>query len=154
MNPVMNPSMNPGGSSVMNFSQQITSTFQTQNPSVFSPQAVPQYVNMGKSDTPPSWASSLIEDVKTIKSVIPKINSIEETVKSIKSRIDQLETRVSGIETKIYDVENSTTFINTEFETHKADLTNANKRIKDLEKQCKTTESYLNLNMKSLEMKS
>ena len=143
MNPVMNPSKNPGASPVMKFSQQIPSTFQTQNPNVFSPQAVPHYVNMGQSDTPPSWASSLIEDVKTIKAVIPKINSIEETVKSIKSRIDQLETRVSGIETKTDDVEKASTFINNEFETHKADLTNANKKIKELEKQCKSAESYL-----------
>ena len=143
INPMMNPSMNHGASPVMNFSQQIPSTFQTRNPSLFSPQAVPQYVNMDQSYTPPTLAPILIEDVKTIKPVIPKINSIEETVKSIKSRIDQLETRVSGIETKIDDVEKSTTFINKEFETHKADLTNFNKRIKDIEKQCKTTESYL-----------
>ena len=133
------------GAPIMIFSQQIPFGFQPQPQTpnnVFVGQSPPQ-TNPATVNAPPPWAAELIEDVKTIKSVIPKIDHIDETVRNITLQITQMKTRVSGLETKINDIETACNFISNETDTNKSELHATKTRIKELDKTCKTLENAL-----------
>ena len=59
---------------------------------------------------PPDWAAQLINDVKSIKSQVSKIEQVQQTVNQICGRIKDLETNVNSIDTRLSTVENSCSF--------------------------------------------
>ncbi|KAH3840223.1 hypothetical protein DPMN_113670 [Dreissena polymorpha] len=58
---------------------------------------------------PPPWAAGLIDDIKSIKQQVSKIDKIEESVNKITLKLEQLEIQVRTMET-------SFNFTNEQFE--------------------------------------
>lgn len=96
-----------------------------QTPSVFQ-----------NSSIPPNWAVSLIEDVKSIKSALPKIDQIEQSVNSIKLQITVMETKVSTLEAKCNDIEKSVSFITDEYDSQKNEIKKSKKDLEKLNNLC------------------
>lgn len=105
---------------------------QPQTPNVFAQPPKPDSLN-----TPPIWAASQFDDVKSIKLAIPKIEKIEQTVNNIKEKLSAVESRVNSLETKMTEVEIACSFMSSEHDTQKNDLKQAREQIKGLEKNCK-----------------
>ena len=134
------PSMPAFGSGFMQ-SQPFNSTqFQTQNPAQ----------NSGPSTCPPPWATQIMEDLKSIKISVSKIESIEKTVNHISSKVETLESKMKTMETKVQECEKSSTFINGEFEKTKEKLKSASDDVKRLNTKCKDFETVV----KTLETKN
>ena len=57
------------------------------------------------TNQPPEWASALINDVKTIKSKVSKIQNIKASINSKYGKIKQLETNVESIDKRVETVE-------------------------------------------------
>ena len=73
-------------------------------------QYTPQYMTIGSAQLqpqppstqiPPQWAK--MDDVKSIKGGVSKIDSIEKTVNSICSKLSDLETKVKDMDTRIIE---------------------------------------------------
>ena len=89
---------------------------------------------------PPPWATEIIEDIKSIKLSVSKIDNIEKLVNKINSKVGNLETKVKTMDVTVNDIEKSNQFINTEFEETKQKLKNANTDLKKLNSKCKEFE--------------
>lgn len=136
---VMNPSP------VLNFAQQIPYGFQAQpqTPNVFSTPINTQTQQPNLPSNPPAWAAGLIEDVKTIKSALPKLDQIEQTVNKIKTKLSAIETRVTHLETKVTDIETSCNFISNQHDQQNKEMKLAKGKIEDLNKSCQNLEKSL-----------
>ena len=94
--------------------------------------------------TPPPWAIEMIEDIKSLKISMTKIDKIERTVDKINSKVDNLETNVKNIEARVASVEQSASFMNDQYESTKQKLQSTDSDIKKIDKQCKEMESAIN----------
>lgn len=139
--------MNRSTSPVMNFSSAMPFALQPQTPSVlqtptmYQPTFGTQQSTPVQANAPPIWATGLIEDVRSLKAVIPKIDKIEDSVNNIKSKMTTIKTRVSSLETKFTEIEASCNFISKEYDSQKAELHQAKEHIKSLETDCRKLEA-------------
>ena len=88
------------------------------------------------STQPPDWATQLINDVRTIKTQVSKIEEVQQTVNQICVRIKDLETNVTSIDTRLSTVENSCSFIGNKYDDHKKELDEAKSKLKNLQSTC------------------
>ena len=88
------------------------------------------------STQPPDWATQLINDVRTIKTQVSKIEEVQQTVNQICVRIKDLETNVTSIDTRLSTVENSCSFIGNQYDDHKKELDKAKSKLKNLQSTC------------------
>lgn len=128
--------MNPNTSPMVNYNQQFPYSLQTiptpGTPSVFPP---------GTPGTPlptgtPAWALPLIEDIKAIKSALPKIDMIEKTVNSMSIKFSEMDIKVTELESKVNDIEKSVSFIDNHFESQKEDIKQHKNEIKKMQQLC------------------
>ena len=106
--------------------------------------------NPSPSATPPQWATQIMEDIKSIKLSVSKIDNIEKTVNRISSKVETLESKMKTMETKVQECEKSSTLINSEFEKTKEKLKSASEDVKRLNTKCKDFETVV----KTLESKN
>ena len=108
----------------------------------FSSQFNPQFSAMGTSfnSSPPQWSIQIIEDIKSIKRSVSKIESIEKTVNKISSKVETLETKMKTMDSKVTEVENSNKFISDEFDKTKQKHKSASDDVKRLNDKCKNFE--------------
>ena len=78
---------------------------------------------------PPQWATQIMEDIKSIKMSVSKIENIEKTVNKISSKVETLETKMKTMETKVNECEKSSIFISGEFEKTKDQLKSTNEDV-------------------------
>ncbi|XP_053398799.1 uncharacterized protein LOC123556557 [Mercenaria mercenaria] len=90
---------------------------------------------------PPPWANELIQDMKSLKQSLPKIENIEKTVNRISAKVSEIEVKLNTIETRVDAVEQSCSFINSEAELQKNELKEAKKEIHTLHKACRNLET-------------
>ena len=62
-------------------------------------------IQMQSLTSPPTWAISLMDDVKSINQKVKKIESVEKAVNDITVKLNQLEAKVDIIDKKVIDVE-------------------------------------------------
>ena len=88
----------------------------------------------------PTWASALMDDIKSIKSTV---SSVEKTVNTMNLKFYDLEKKVSNIDNRVSEVEQSCSFISSKFET----LVDENKRsqaaVKKMEGSLKSLEDQM-----------
>jgi hypothetical protein len=127
---VMNPNMNPQVNTPthMNFGQPSTIPYGMSTPQT------PGYYSINQGS--PAWAIGIIDDVKTIKSALPKVKKIEQAVNVITVKLSEFENKLSGLETRMVSTEHSCSFISDEFERQKDELKNSKSEIRRLEKSC------------------
>jgi hypothetical protein len=120
---------------VMNFNSQYPLGMQTSplGPAVFP--ATPQPV--------PMWANTMMEDLKTIKTVLPKIDQIDQSVKTISVKITEMETKLIALESKTLNMETSVKFVSDEFELQKVDIKRYKEELRRAQKQCVDMERKL-----------
>lgn len=138
----VNSVMSFNTSPVMNFSQPIQPVqfgFQTpqsnQVPNVFTGTPAPSL--------PPAWALPLLDDVKSIKAALPKIDQIEQSVKSMNLKITAFESKLSTLENKIQEIEQSASFMNTAYEEQKGELKETKSEMQKLQKLCNEMEKSI-----------
>ena len=130
----------PFGSGFMQSPPFNSTQFPTQNPTQ----------NSAPGASPPQWATQIMENLKTIKISVSKIDSIEKTVNHISLKVETLESKKKTMETKVQDCENASTFISGEFEKTKDKLKSASEDVKRLNTKCKDFETVV----KTLESKN
>ena len=89
---------------------------------------------------PPSWATEIMEDIKSIKSSMTKIDNIEKMVNKMTVKVDTLEKQVKTIDTRVNDVEKSKEFLSDAYEDTKTKLKSADSDLKKLNNRCKEFE--------------
>ena len=97
----------------------------------------------GATSAPPDWASKIMEDLKSIKVSVSKIDSIEKLVHQINSKVENLETKMKSMDTRVKEVEKSSNFVSGQFEEQKTKLKTADNEIKNLNKKCKEFEDVV-----------
>ena len=90
----------------------------------------------GLSSAPPDWATKIMEDIKSIKVSVSKIDGIEKLVNQINSKVENLETKMKSMDTRVKDVEKSCSFVSGQFEDQKTKLKAADNELKSLNKKC------------------
>ena len=88
------------------------------------------------SSAPPDWATKIMEDIKSIKVSVSKIDGIEKLVNQINSKVENLETKMKSMDTRVKDVEKSSSFVSGQFEDQKTKLKAADNELKSLNKKC------------------
>lgn len=88
----------------------------------------------------PQWASALMEDVKSIKQSVSKLEAVEKTVNLINQKFVDLEVKVSDIDKRVTEVERSCSFVGAQFETNSSEIGRAREEIFIIEKSCKDFE--------------
>ena len=96
------------------------------------------------TNQPPEWAAALINDVKTIKSKVSKIENIEAAINSMCGKIKELETNVESIDKRVETVERSCSFISSQHDDHKKELENTKKELKAMKSTCANLEQNTN----------
>ena len=91
----------------------------------------------------PDWASKIMEDIKSIKVSVSKIDSIEKLDHQINSKVENLETKMKSMDTRVKEVEKSSNFVSGQFEEQKTKLKTADNEIKNLNKKCKEFEDVV-----------
>jgi prefoldin subunit 5 len=86
--------------------------------------------------SPPSWASEIINDIKAIKSSLPKIENIEKTVNIINLNVSEMEVKIKTLETKVTEVESACSFISNESDRQKSELKEAKTEVTRLQREC------------------
>lgn len=94
----------------------------------------------GPSSSAPQWATQIMEDIKSIKISVSKIDGIEKMVHNINSKVNDLEAKVKTMDSKVTECEKSSQFVSNEFEKTKKDLKSANDDLKRLNGKCKDFE--------------
>ena len=77
-----------------------------------------------------------MDDVKSIKGSVSKIDSIENTVNSICSKLSDLETKVKDMDTRIIEVERACTFKSEKHDTNNQDLQGVKGDVKKVKDSC------------------
>ena len=111
----------------------------------------------GPSSTPSQWASQIMEDIKSIKISVSKIDGIKKIVHNINAKVNDLETKVKTMESNVEECEKSSQFVSNEFEKTKKELKSANDDLKRLNGKCKDFDkavSTLETKSKTLEDKA
>ena len=114
-------------------------------PSMTSNMATNMAPNMAAGLSAPQWATQIMEDIKSIKQSVSKIDEIEKFVNKINLKVETLEVKVNEMSTKVTDVEQSNEFINKEYEDTKTKLKSANDDIKRLNTKCKDFENKVKM---------
>lgn len=128
----------------MSFTQPFSSQYM-QSPPGFAPQfAATQSLN---NTQPPPWATCIIDDIKSIKLAVSKIENVEKTVNNISTKLSDLENKVGSIDKRVAEAEAATTFISSQYDIQSKELRSASDSVKLLQKSC----SDLNSNIKSIE---
>lgn len=83
-------------------------------------QAPSQLLPMAQTTTP-SWAAEISSDIKTIKTLLPKVENIEKTA--------DMDKEMETLEHKDVDTEKSCSHISEEFETHTKYLESAKNEL-------------------------
>lgn len=104
----------------------------------FTPNSHQMMYPTSNTESIPAWASVLIDDVKSLKLSIQKV---EKTTDSTNAKVTAMENRLKTLENKVDDVEKSCQFISGEFDKHQSELNNAKDQIKLLETSCRNLES-------------
>ena len=86
------------------------------------------------STTPPSWATQIMEDVKSLKGVIPKIDKIEASIQTLTLKMSQIETKLTTLDKKVNDMDKAVTFMDSGFESQKKELDESKEEIKRLKR--------------------
>ncbi|XP_052778493.1 uncharacterized protein LOC128215930 [Mya arenaria] len=107
-----------------------------QSPGVF-PASTPQ------SNAPPPWALEIMSDIKSIKTVIPKIDQIEQALGSIKLKLSAFDERMSSVERKVNDIEKACSFVSEENDSRKTEVNSIQKQVKQIDKFCKNADSAI-----------
>ena len=68
---------------------------------------------------PPSWALKMMDDIKTIKDALPKIEKIEKTVTTINLKVYDIEIKLGQLERRVQNCEDSCSFVSDGFENQK-----------------------------------
>ena len=130
---------------VTNFGQPSEFGFQTpqnnqnnQTPVVFQTPPTSS-VQQVPTTSAPHWAIQLIEDVKTIKAALPKIDKIESSILEMCHKITKIESNIKDLDTKVKDVEKSVSFIDSEYENQKRDLKENKEHIETLKQALSKT---------------
>lgn len=92
---------------------------------------------------PPQWAAEIMEDIKSIKLSVSKIDNIEKMVNKISSKVDKLETKVKTIDSRVTEVEKSKEFLSSGFDDTKEKLKKADSDLKRLNNKCKDFEESM-----------
>lgn len=92
---------------------------------------------------PPQWATEIMEDIKSIKLSVSKIDNIEKMVNKISSKVDNLETKVKTIDSRVSEVEKSKEFLSSGFDDTKEKLKRADSDLKRLTNKCKDFEESM-----------
>ena len=121
-----------------------------QSPPAFNQSFPVSSAGVASGTAPPQWATQMMEDIKSIKQSVSKIDQIEKFVNKISVKVDTLEIKVNTMDTKVKDVEKSTDFVSKQFEDSKTKLKSADDSIKQLNNKCKDFETK----MKDLETKN
>lgn len=103
---------------------------------VRSPPGQYQFLQPSAQQPPPPWVVSIMEDIKSIKTKVDKIDNIEKTVNSINLRLNDLDLKVKDIDKRMIDVESSATFMGKRYEDQSQELKTAKDTVKTLEKSC------------------
>ena len=88
------------------------------------------------STTVPPWANAMMDEIKSIKTAVTKIDSVEKTVNMINKKFSELEVKVTDIDKRVAEVEKSCTFISSGFESNAKELKQAKTEIGKLQKSC------------------
>lgn len=75
----------------------------------------PQYPQMMSQNTSPQWAMDMMADMKILKDLTPKTESIDKTVSTINRKLD-LELKVNQMDEKVMQVENACSFVSGKYE--------------------------------------
>lgn len=84
--------------------------------------------------SPPSWLLPMMEDIKALKSIIPKIETIEKTVSTMNIKISEIETKFKDLEIKVNGIEESIKFKDKEFESIKKDFKGHQESLQKMQK--------------------
>ena len=95
------------------------------------------------STTPPSWATQIMEDVKCLKGVIPKIDRIEASIQTLTLKMTRIETKLTTLDKKVNEMEKARTFMDSGFESQKMELEENKEEIKRLKRNCQDVEASL-----------
>jgi DNA repair exonuclease SbcCD ATPase subunit len=105
--------------------------------------------------TPPAWALEIIDDIKSIKLSVSKIDKIEKLVDKINTKVEKLERDITSIDTRVVEVEKGASFINSEFEETKQKIKAADTHIQKLSKQCEQFQNTIEkLELKNITLES
>lgn len=145
-----NPSLNmnncttqPVTPPVMNYTPIPYGMPSPQTPQTPMSQYIPPPPPAHQPQGPPAWATEILEEIKSLKLVLPKLEKIENTVNSINSKIKELDTKVIHIETRVTEVENSCSFINEIHEKQSDDFKKSQAEVKKMQNFCKELEDSI-----------
>lgn len=131
----------------MNYSQPPFNNQFIQSPPGFTA----QYAATQPSNQPPTWATSIIDDIKSIKQSVAKIDNVEKTVNKINAKLIDLENKVSDIDKRVSEVETASSYISSKFESNAVELKTAKDQIKTLKSSCSNLSTKFDLLEKSKE---
>ena len=135
-------------SMAMNCQPQYGGQFVQSSPYTQQFSTVPPAISPNSQNSqPPPWITVIMDDIKSIKTSVAKIETIEKTVNIINLKMNELESKIQTIEHRVTDVEKATTFINEQYETQSNVIKATKDEVKCLEKSC----NILKNNMQTLE---
>ena len=76
------------------------------------------------------WALKMMDDIKTIKDALPKIEKIEKTVTTINLKVYDIEIKLGQLERRVQNCEVSCSFVSDDFENQKKNDRKRRKRNK------------------------
>ena len=85
----------------------------------------------------------MIEDLKSIKNILPKIEKIDKTVTAINVKVYDKENKLGQLENRVEHCERICSFMNEEYEKQKQDMKKAESVVKHLEKSCDDLKSTM-----------
>ncbi|KAH3829634.1 hypothetical protein DPMN_102861 [Dreissena polymorpha] len=102
----------------------------------------PQTPTENQSQTP-QWAKSLIEDIKSIKLSVAKMDEIEKFLNKLNMKVEWLEQNVKSIEARTKEIESSSQFMNNELEDTRQKIKSTDTEIKNINKHHKELEEKI-----------
>ena len=102
----------------------------------------------------PQWATEIIEDIKSIKQSVAKIDEIETFVNKINLKVEILKLKVIEMIPNVTDVEKSRDFTSEEYEDTKDKFKSSNEDIKRLRKSARTLKKTLETQNQTIETKT
>lgn len=116
----------------------------------FGPQSpfVPQFIGaspptFASMPSIPPWASDIIEELKSIKASVSKIDGIEKTINEINSKVNNLDKKVSSLDLRLTEVEAACNFHSDSYDDTKSQIENTKENIKQIDEKCKTLEESM-----------
>ncbi|KAH3701581.1 hypothetical protein DPMN_076569 [Dreissena polymorpha] len=111
-------------------------------------QRTPQYPVTPQTPTEnqyqtPQWAKSLIEDIKSIKLSVAKMDEIEKFLNKLNIKEEGLEQNVKSTEARTKEIESASQFMNNELENTKQKINSTDTEIKNMNKHHKELEEKI-----------